>query len=256
MDFNERVIPGISVDFLYQEALARYEWALKHVKKGVKILDAGCGTGYGSNLLASKGRVIGIDSNNEAIRFAKKNYKDKVNFLLSDITKLQFQNEEFDCICLFEVIEHLTNPRKFLSEMKRVLRKEGLFILSSPNKSIHSPQGKSLSPYHIKEYTYNDFSYLLNSFFKVVKIQGQVKSNKAKKAIAKFMNSQRLREKFAQKDKIGIRKLLPKQLKERIWKYVGGFFGRKEQERLSTKDFPIQSSDINYSDYFVALCQK
>lgn len=256
MDFNERVIPGISVDFLYREALARYEWALTFIKKGVKILDAGCGTGYGSNLLASCGRVIGIDSNSEAIRFAKKNYGNQANFLLADITMLQFRNEEFDCICAFEVIEHLKNPRKFLSEAKRILKKDGIIFLSTPNKAIHSPHGQSSSPYHIKEYTYNDFSHLLNSFFKVVKIQGQVKSMRAKKAIAKFMNSQRAREEFVQKDKFGIRKLMSKALKERIWKYLGGFFERKPQERLTTKDFPIQSADIKDSDYFVALCQK
>lgn len=256
MDFNERVIPGITVNFLYQEALARYEWALKHIKKVVKILDFGCGTGYGSNLLMSKGRVIGIDSNNEAIRFAKKNYGDKVNFLLGDITKMQFRNEEIDCICAFEVIEHLKNPIKFLAEAKRILKKNGIIFLSTPNKNTHSPDGYTRSPYHIKEYTYSDFSDLLNSFFKAVKIQGQVKSNKAKKAIAKFMSSQKAREKFVQKDKFGLRKLMSKRFREKIWKIVGVFFGRKEQEILTTKDFPIQSSDIHYSDYFVALCQK
>lgn len=256
MDFNERVIPGITVNFLYQEALARYEWALKHIKTVVKILDAGCGTGYGSNLLASKGRVIGIDNNNEAIRFAKKNYGDKANFLSGDITKLHFRNEEIDYVCVFEVIEHLKNPIKFLDGAKRILKKNGIIFLSTPNKDIHSTHDYSSSPYHIKEYTYSDFLDLLNSFFKVVKIQGQVKSSKAKKAIAEFMNSQRAREEFVQKDKFGFRKLMSKHLKEKIWKYVGGFWGRKEQERLTTKDFPIQSSDIHYSDYFVALCQK
>lgn len=256
MDFNERVIPEISVNFLYQEGLARYKWALKHIKTGVKILDAGCGTGYGSNLLASKGRVIGIDSNNEAIRFAKKNYGDKVNFLLGDITKLQFRNEEIDCICAFEVIEHLKNPIKFLGEAKRILKKNGIIFMSTPNKDIHSTDGYTSSPYHFKEYTYIDFSDLLNSFFKVVKMQGQVKSKKAKKAIVTFMNSQNAREKFVQNDKFGLRKLMPKHFKEKIWKYIGGFWGRKEQERLTTKDFPIQASDIHYSDYFVALCQK
>lgn len=256
MDFNERVIPGITVNFLYQEALARYERALTFIKNEMKILDAGCGTGYGSNLLASKGRVIGIDSNNEVIRYAKKNYGDKVNFLSGDITKLQFMSEEIDCICAFEVIEHLKNPIKFLAEAKRILKKNGIIFLSTPNKDIHSPHGYSSSPYHIKEYTYSDFSNLVNSFFKHVKIQGQVKSNKAKKAIAKFINSQRAREKFVQKDKFGLRKLISNRIKEKIWKYQGGFFGRKEQEGLTTKDFPIQSSDIHYSDYFVALCQK
>ena len=116
MDFNERVVPNITANFQFKESLARYEFAERSFKKNLKILDIGCGTGYGSAALGKKREVIGIDNNKDAINYAKKYYSKKVEFLVADALKLPFKKNEFDGACSFEVIEHLKNPNRFLKE--------------------------------------------------------------------------------------------------------------------------------------------
>lgn len=255
MDFDERVIPGISANFLFQEALARYVFAQRLIKKGFRIIDIGCGTGYGNSILAKKGDVTGIDNSREAILFAKKHYKN-VKFLVANATKLPFENGGFDIICSFEVIEHLRRPKKFLSEAKRILKKGGVMILSTPNKAISSPNGNPESPYHEKEYTYIELNNLLKEFFKNVKILGQNKSKRAKDATLEFLRSQVAREKLASRDKFRIRRLIPKDTKEKVWKYLGNFYGRASQNKLSFSDFPISSYNVSQSEYFIAVCKK
>ena len=113
MDFNERVIPGLSSNFMYQEALARYEFAAKYLRNGLKVLDLGCGTGYGTSIFASDNcHVVGIDINKQAVDFAKKNYWNKnISYLVRDITNLKLSNKEFDITTAFEVVEHLSLRR-------------------------------------------------------------------------------------------------------------------------------------------------
>src|SRR3990167_2670452 len=205
MDFNERVIPGISANFLYQEALARYEFASKLIKKGSFILDVGCGTGYGCSLLSHKAEVLGVDNDREAIDYAKKHYGKNAKYVLGNAEKLKFKSQ-FDIICAFEIVEHLSNPSTLLKLIKTLLKKRGVFILSTPNKNYVSPEGGVASPYHIREYNYDEFRSLLKKYFTKVEILGQTKSKKAQEALKDFMRSQTVRQSLVDKDMFDIRK--------------------------------------------------
>ena len=166
---GERVIPGKpELQFLLQEHVVRYLFASQQVKNRI-VLDVACGTGYGSNLLLNRGarKAIGIDNSIDAINYCIKNYlRDNLEFKIGDCENLEFDEGHFDMIVSFETIEHLKNQENFLLEIKRLLKKSGLFIVSTPNKLMY-PEG---NPYHYKEFTYNEFKGLLLKFFPIVDI--------------------------------------------------------------------------------------
>jgi len=256
MDFNERVIPGVTANFQFKESSARYEFARKIFKKGTKVLDVGCGTGYGSSLLAKKCKVFAIDINEEAINFARKHYSNRIKFRVAKTERLPFKNQEFDAICSFEVIEHIEKVDRMLKEIYRVLKNGGKFVLSTPNRGINSPDGKFKSPYHVREYIPEEFLELLKKYFPKVEIKSQKKNEVAEKAFKDFLESQKAREKIVDRDVLGIRKVIPVFMKERIWKYAGNLFGRRTQESLKTFDFPIKSGNLKSAEYLIAVCEK
>ena len=141
------------------------------------VLDCGCGGGYGSDYFARKKakKVIGVDLSARAIDNAKIFFKrDNLQFMEMDITHLSFRDCTFDLITSFQVIEHLKDYQKHLSEVKRVLKPGGIFITSTPNKKVTSPdREKPIFPFHFKEFCSNDLYALLGSFFKDVKVMGQ-----------------------------------------------------------------------------------
>jgi ubiquinone/menaquinone biosynthesis C-methylase UbiE len=154
----------------------RYVFASKFVK-GKSVLDAGCGIGYGSNFIAKAGakKVIGIDISKDAIKVAKQRYEnEQIQFMIMDITQLEFPENSFDVICCFEVIEHIKNYHKALSELKRVLKNGGLCIISTPNKEISSPRRKEpINPFHVKEFSPAEFYGLLKKYFDDISLYGQ-----------------------------------------------------------------------------------
>ena len=173
----ERVVPTVPGHTTsLQEHMARYMFAAQFVKGGA-ILDAGCGTGYGAAYLASRGakRVLGVDLAPEAIEYSRIHYEDdSVSFSVMDCASLGFPDETFDAVVSLEVIEHLADPEPYLSEMRRVLKADGVFILSTPNKAIHSPNSdRPLNPFHFKEYGIAELEEKLSAYFGVVALFGQ-----------------------------------------------------------------------------------
>lgn len=169
----ERLVPGIpGMDDLYQAGLAKYQFAAQY-SKGAVVLDAGCGSGYGSSLLCKKGakKVVAIDKSGKAIDFAKSHYKKRcIEFTMMDCTKMSFENNSFDSVVSFEVIEHIQSPRDYLKEIRRVLKKGGYFILSTPNKIFGSFQEPN--PYHKHEFEFWELKRLLQKYFSVTQIYG------------------------------------------------------------------------------------
>ncbi len=150
------------------------------------------------------------------------------------------------------MIEHLPDPKTFLREVKKVLKSDGIFVVSTPNRLVHQDDN---SPYHCQAYSPKEFEKLLRSIFNGVEVSSQYKSERAKRAIGYFMDSQKARENFVATDKIGLRKLIPKPLKEKIWKYLGVPFGRGGQESLGVGDFPIKKGASDQSEYILAVCR-
>ena len=172
MDFTgERVVPGKVEPDLWNEHLSRYYFA-QPLMSGRDVLDLGCGTGYGSAILASTSQnVWGVDISLEAIRFARQNYsRTNLHFLVADCLQLGFKSESLGGVVCFEVIEHLVNQEPFLREVRRVLRPDGLAVISTPNRIFYTEERNQANPFHTREFDFDEFNSCLKSHFGRVEI--------------------------------------------------------------------------------------
>jgi ubiquinone/menaquinone biosynthesis C-methylase UbiE len=164
---GERVIPGEVNDDLWAEHIARYAFAAK-LATG-RVLDIGCGTGYGTAELAQHAEsATGIDISIEAIDYARAHYPLlNTNFLEAPATSIPLQDASFDLITAFEVIEHLDNWRDLLTEARRLLRPNGTLLVSTPNKLYYaeSRAADGPNPFHTHEFEYEEFRDALAAVF-------------------------------------------------------------------------------------------
>lgn len=172
---GERVIPGRVEDNLFNEHLARYRFAVRLWQGQGRMLDAGCGAGYGTAELARSGaQVLGIDVSEEAIAHARANYSSapNIHFEQASCTAIPAPDGAFRMVIAFEVIEHLENWREFLHEASRVLDPSGLFLVSTPNRLYYaeSRQKAGPNPFHMHEFTEGEFRSELARAFPHVKI--------------------------------------------------------------------------------------
>ena len=142
----------------------------------LSVLDLGCGAGHGSNMLSKKyTKVTGLDISKEAVSYAKEHWDaPNITFVEGDSMNIPFEDNTFDVVASFEVFEHLHDWRKFLSEIKRVLKPNGLVYISTPNKTLYSPGTKKpINPHHVFEMTIPEFKEALSGYFKIEEFYGQ-----------------------------------------------------------------------------------
>lgn len=173
---GERFIVGQAVDDITIEHLQRYK-SITHIVKGKKVLDAACGEGYGSNILSQYATsVTGIDISNEAVTYAKEHYKrDNLKYICASIENIPLEDHSIDVIVSFETIEHVNADlqEKFLQEIKRVLKPDGILIMSSPDKRTYSDLRNYNNIYHVHELYKNEFEELLKKHFRYIKLFSQ-----------------------------------------------------------------------------------
>jgi SAM-dependent methyltransferase len=170
---GERVIPGqVDVDLL-NEHLARYTFASR-LARGKRVLDAGCGAGYGSAELAHSAQaVVGIDYAADAVGFAREHYRlPNLCFEQGSCDAIPHRDSSFDLIVAFEVIEHLAKWREFLREARRVLAPNGQFIVSTPNKAYYTESRgtEGANPFHVHEFEFEEFRTELRAIFPYVSL--------------------------------------------------------------------------------------
>lgn len=144
---------------------SRYFLANQFVKNKI-VLDGSCGSGFGSYLLAKSGKakfVYGIDISKEAVEHAEKHFKrSNIKFLKENLENTSLPAESVDVYVSFETIEHIENYKRFLLNVKRVLKKDGILVLSTPNSKTY-PKG---NPFHFKEFNAKELASLLGGLFK------------------------------------------------------------------------------------------
>jgi 2-polyprenyl-3-methyl-5-hydroxy-6-metoxy-1,4-benzoquinol methylase len=168
---GERLIPGeVDIDLL-NEHMARYHFAVR-LARGKRVLDAGCGAGYGSAELADVAEsVTGIDIAPEAVEHARAHYAlPNLVFEQASCTLLPYGDGAFDLVVAFEVIEHLADWRAFLQEVRRVLAPAGQLIVSTPNRLYYTESRgvHGANPFHVHEFDFDEFTGELKQFFPYV----------------------------------------------------------------------------------------
>jgi len=167
VDTGERMIPEYHTGgLIYAEHTTRYIAAKTFVSDRV-VLDIACGSGYGTQELAKHAKkVIGVDVSEEAVAYAKEHFAAKnIDYLVGSATEIPCENNSIDTLVTFETIEHISEYEKFLQEMKRVLKKGGQAIVSTPN-DLEFAEGNH---FHLHEFQYAELMKLLKKYFKYTK---------------------------------------------------------------------------------------
>jgi SAM-dependent methyltransferase len=178
------VIERVSLDtwtppWLRFQHIARYEWAAEFAA-GARVLDAACGTGYGSRLLAGAGAasVVGVDVDPATVEVASGSLASpRLSFACADAAELPLAAGSIDLYTSFETIEHIAADEQFVAEAARVVRPGGRFLCSTPNRLLTNPRttiaDQPFNRFHIREYSQPELDTLLRRHFREVHWRGQ-----------------------------------------------------------------------------------
>jgi ubiquinone/menaquinone biosynthesis C-methylase UbiE len=147
--------------------MASYRQALRH-SYGRRVLDIGCGVGYGAFFLAGYGakNIAALDLGALTLKYAKAHYPHpKLNYTQGNALMLPFQNGSFDFVFSSQVIEHVPDVDAFLQEIRRVLSPTGEYLIVTPNQALFSPSGTSANPHHVSEMNWAVFRQNLTAVF-------------------------------------------------------------------------------------------
>ncbi len=171
---GERYVPSEAGEIRH-EHLHRYAWCAPIVK-GKDVLDIACGEGYGSAMLVRDARsVVGVDIDDATVLHARAAYHNvtELRFVRGDAADIPLEDNSFDVVVSFETIEHHDRHAEMLSEIRRVLRPDGLLVISSPNKIVYSEMAGYHNEFHVKELDFHEFDAVLKGQFDEVIYFGQ-----------------------------------------------------------------------------------
>ena len=234
------------------EHRGRYHFAAPRVA-GKLVLDMACGTGYGASILMAAGAkgVLGVDLSWDALSVCRSTQR--MLFCAADGTSLPLPAGALDAVTSFETVEHIREYPRFVSEIHRVLKPGGLLIMSTPNALHTKPvNGVPRNPYHVREFTPDEFRELLAPHFPAISILGQRPSS-AHRPCPYWEGSEpqpdvRSRA-VAVVWKIAAR--LPRTIRERFWRLWRGVSFHPGEH-----DFDFTAEGVQKAHVLVAVCER
>lgn len=163
------------------EHLHRYSAVCRVLSPRMTVLDIACGEGYGSALMAGfADTIIGVDIDPETIDHATQRYAGvrtlsgkPIEYRVGDCSAIPIEESSVDLLVSFETLEHHDRHEEMMSEARRVLRPDGLLILSSPSRAIYTEAAGYTNPFHVKELDRNELVALLSKTFPALRLLGQ-----------------------------------------------------------------------------------
>ena len=159
---GERTIPGLDVENYW---FRRHEVVYQQLAPrcaGREVLEAGCGEGYGADLISRIARrVIALDYDETTVAHVRARYP-RVEVMHGNLAELPLADASVDVVVNFQVIEHLWDQTQFVRECARVLRPSGLLMVSTPNRITFSPgRDTPINPFHTRELNADELTRLL-----------------------------------------------------------------------------------------------
>jgi len=239
----------------YDRLCHRYHFA-SNFCEGKDILEAACGAGIGLGYLAKKARmVVGGDIDPDILRFAKEHYKNdnKIDIGLFDADEMPFSNNSFDIIILYEAIYYLKDPKKFIEEAFRILKKKGMLIICTVNNNWADFNPSPLSNRYFSAF---ELYSLMKIRFADIQIYGafSVKANNVKGRAISILKRAAVKLHLMPKTMNG------KEFFKRI------FFGRLLElpheltynagRQIDVKDLDAASLNTDYKVLYAVACKK
>ncbi|HEY2388141.1 MAG TPA: methyltransferase domain-containing protein [Candidatus Binatia bacterium] len=249
--------PGRGAEFVYDEArhLAAYRHA-RTLVQGRDVLDAGCGEGFGTVLLAEGARsVLGIDYAAEPVATATAAYgRPGLEFRQLDVHDVARLGRRFDLVTNFQVIEHLPDPVRFLRAIREVVAPTGQLMLTTPNRLT----SVSENPVHLREYTADELLELLQPIFGEVRMCSMLGNERVR-----AFDAERGRQvqRLLRLDPLGLRHLLPERLVYFAFANLAAVVRRRvvsavhEAARIVPDDFTVAEASRPDALDLVAFCR-
>lgn len=241
----------------FYQGFAAYEFTKDFVIDKI-TLDAGCGEGYGAYYLSKYcKKIIGIDISAEAIEYARRTYNaENLEFQVMDLRKLEFQDSSFDAIISFAVIEHIKEYKVYISELRRVMKKDGICIISALNKITPI----SLDAYHYQEFSPEELKELLFNYFSFVDLYGI--SGITERIINYRKKRLQLINLLIKLRIFKIRKIIPDAIYRKFY-IIGQYLlrtflwiaNKSSIEEISVNDFGISEENLSEAWNIIAVCR-
>ena len=246
---GERLHAG---DPLFALDLARHEAAYEIAKvllPSGRVLDLGCGSGYGAAALAARGaRVVALDR----VPPDAASRKGAARFVRADLEALPLAPHAFELVASFQVIEHLVDPGPYLDAIARCLAPGGTAVLTTPNVL----RSDGVNPYHVHEYGASELAELLRTRFGEVEVRGIGATEAIDRALE--ARSRRIRL-IMRLDPLRLRDRLPRALVLRLFALFAVLVRRRASASeglpaVSWRDFPVGAADDRSLD-LLAFCR-
>ena len=227
-----------SENVIFQRHLVAYQEASRLISG--KVLEVGSGMGYGIQILAPKSaQYVAIDKYKTDISEQAK-LNNNIEFFQLEIPPLTgFQDNSFDYVVTFQVIEHIQNDDFFVQEIHRVLKPHGKLILTTPNIKMSLTR----NPWHVREYTIGELKTLQEKYFSQVSIKGIFGNQKV---MDYYNKNKKAVNRITRFDIFNLQYRLPRQLLQIPYDILN----RLNRKRLLNKSTQLVN-DISVNDYSI-----